>query len=81
MKMDSCEVGLLDSDDSEDDERIEFKMLRYHAQRVESDINRHLFQRIINDPLFSMMKNIEDELLKLCKQEFNDNFTNKQGLL
>ena len=77
MKMDSCEVGILDSDDSEDDERIEFKMLRYHAQRVESDINRHLFLRIITDPLFSSMKKIEDQLLDLCKKEFDSKFNNK----
>ena len=48
---------------------------------MESDINRCLFLRFVEEPQFNQISEIETELLKQCKEEFDNNFVNKQGIL
>lgn len=77
-KLSSCEIGVIDSDDesgSEDENEIEFNMLRYHAQKIESDIDKCLMTRIKDEAEFAIMKELEKEIMRICDQEFGEQFS------
>ena len=77
-KLESCEIGVIDSEDesgSDDDNEVEFNMLRYHAQKIESDINKCLMTRIKDEAEFAIMKELEKEIMKIYDQEFGEKFS------
>ena len=77
-KLESCEIGVMDESNSEssyeDDKELEFNMLRFHAQKIESDINKCLMTRIKDEPEFGVLKELEEEIMKLSEQEFVEKF-------
>ena len=69
QKLESSEIGVIDSEDesgSDDENEVEFNMLRYHAQKIESDINKCLMTRIKDEAEFAIMKELEKEIMKIC---------------
>ena len=65
-KEENKEVSSSDSEGEESDENEhEFNMLRQHAQKVESDINKCLVCRISEENKFAKLNALDKELIKL----------------